>query len=179
MEQLSEQLMALNRVNLESAIRLAGITLDGAERMLKVQLNTAKHALEDGAQKAKSLAEAKDWQGLAQLTNAFGQPHLEQMAGYLKSIYEVATLTHSEVSQIVEEQLSESNHRALSALDRLVKITPAGSEAAWAAAKVVLSAGKLACDNALNSAKQFAEMAKANGEAVVERAAPESKRKAA
>ena len=60
MFQAPEQLVALNKANLEAAVRFAGIALEGAERMLELQLKTAKSAFADGVQQAKALAEVKD-----------------------------------------------------------------------------------------------------------------------
>jgi hypothetical protein len=60
MYQAPEQLMAWNKANLEAAVRFAGIALEGAERMLEVQLKAAKSAFADGVQQAKMLADVKD-----------------------------------------------------------------------------------------------------------------------
>jgi phasin family protein len=177
MEQLSKELMAMSKANLDTAIRVGGISLDSAERMLKVQLETAKEALAGGAQQAKSLANTMDWQGLRELANPFAQPNLEQMTNYFRAVCQVASLAQAETIHVIEEELAESNQRAQSTLDHLTNIAPAGSEVTWAAAKAVLSAGKLACDNALRSAKQFADMAKAHGDAGAERTTHETKRK--
>ena len=59
MYQAPEQLMALNKANLEIAVRFAGIALEGAERMLELQLKAAKSAFADGVQQAKVLAESR------------------------------------------------------------------------------------------------------------------------
>ena len=51
MFQAPEQFMALNKANLEATVRFAGIALEGAERMLEVQLKAAKSAFADGVQR--------------------------------------------------------------------------------------------------------------------------------
>jgi hypothetical protein len=48
MYQASEQLMALNKAQLEAAARFAGVALQGAEKIMGLQLQAAKSAFADG-----------------------------------------------------------------------------------------------------------------------------------
>jgi len=128
MFQAPEQFMALNKANLEAAVRFAGIALEGAERMLELQLKTAKSAFADGVQQAKAFTEIKDVQELAQLKNTLAQPTLEKATSYVKSVYDVAATTQSEINKLVEEQVAEFNKQVVSGLDKVVKSAPAGSK---------------------------------------------------
>ena len=60
MDETKENLNAINKAFIEAANRFAAIALQGAEDMMKVQMNAVKGALADGMQQAKVLAEAKD-----------------------------------------------------------------------------------------------------------------------
>jgi phasin family protein len=179
MFQAPEQLMALNKANLEAAVRFAGIALEGAERMLELQLKTAKNAFADGVQQAKALTEIKDVQEFAQLKNTFAQPTIEKATSYAKSVYDVAAATQSEISKLVEEQIAEFNKQVVTGLDKVVKSAPAGSEVAVAAVKSAITAVNSAYDNLSKSAKQFTEMTQANVEAATTQAVHASKKKAA
>ena len=179
MYQTPEQLTAWNKANLDAAVRFAGIALDGAERMLEVQLKAAKSAFADGQQHAKTLAEVKDPQDFAQLKNTLVQPNLEKATSYVKSMYDVATATQTEISKLFEEQIAEFNRQVVTGLDKMAKTAPAGSEVAVAAVKSAISAVNSAYDNMSKSAKQFAEMTQANVEAATSHAAHASKKKAA
>ena len=179
MYQAPEQLMALNKANLEAAVRFAGIALEGAERMFELQLKAAKSVFADGVQQAKTLAEVKDPQEFAQLKNTLVQPSLEKATNYVKSVYDVAAATQSELNKLVEEQVSEFNKQVVTGLDKVVKSAPAGSEIAVAAVKSAISAVNSTYDNLSKSAKQFAEMSQANIEAAASQAAHASKKKAA
>ena len=179
MFQAPEQFMALNKANLEAAVRFAGIALEGAERMLELQLKTAKSAFADGVQQAKALTEIKDVQELAQLKNTLAQPTMEKATSYAKSVYDVAATTQSEINKLVEEQVAEFNKQVVSGLDKVVKSAPAGSEVAVAAVKSAITAVNSAYDNLSKSAKQFAEMTQANVEAATTQAVHASKKKAA
>lgn len=179
MYQAPEQLTALNKANLEAAMRFAGIALEGAERMFELQLKAAKSLFADGVQQAKALAEVKDLQEFVQIKGTLAQPGLEKATSYVKSVYDVAAATQSEISKLVEEQVSEFNKQVVTGLDKIVKSAPAGSEVAVAAVKSAISAVNSAYDNLSKSAKQIAEMTQANVDAVTTQAAHSSKRKAA
>jgi phasin family protein len=179
MFQAPEQLVALNKANLEAAVRFAGIALEGAERMLELQLKTAKSAFADGVQQAKALAEVKDMQELAQLRNNIAQPALDKATSYVKSVYDVASATQAEINKLLEEQVSEFNKQVVTNLDKVVKTAPAGSEVAIATVKSAITAVNSAYDNLSKSAKQFAEMTQANVEAATTQAVNVSKKKAA
>jgi phasin family protein len=179
MFQAPEQIMALNKANLEAAVRFAGIALEGAERMLELQLKAAKSAFADGVQQAKALTEIKDVQEIAQLRNTLAQPTIERATSYAKSFYDVATSTQSEINKLVEEQVAEFNKQVVTSLDKVVKSAPAGSEVAVAAVKSAITAVNSAYDNLSKSAKQFADMTQANVEAATTQAVHASKKKAA
>jgi phasin family protein len=179
MYQAPEQLLALNKANLEAAVRIAGIALEGTERMLELQLKTAKSVFADGVQQAKALAEVKDIQEFARFKNTLAQPTLEKATSYAKSIYDVATATQSEIGKLVEEQVSAFNKQVVTGLDKIVKSAPAGSEVAVAAVKSAISAVNAAYDNLSKSAKQYADMTQANVEAATTQVVHASKKKAA
>jgi phasin family protein len=179
MYQAPEQLLALNKANLEAAVRFAGIALEGAERMLELQLKTAKSAFADGVQQAKAMTEIKDVQEFAQLKNTMAQPTLDKATTYVKSIYDVAAATQSEINKLVEEQFAEFNKQVVTSLDKAVKSAPAGSEVAVAAVKSAITAVNSAYDNLSKSAKQFADMTQANVEAATTQAVSATKKKAA
>ena len=179
MYQIPEQLTTWSKTNLDTAVRFAGIALDGAERLLEVQLKAAKTVFADGVQQAKALAEVKDPQEFAQLKNTLVQPNLENATAYVKEVYDVATATQSEISKLVEEQVAEFNKQVVTGLDRLVKLAPAGSEVAVAAVKSTISAINSTYDNLSKSAKQVAEITQANVEAATNQVVQASKKKAA
>ena len=179
MYQIPEQLTAWSKTNLDTAVRFAGIALEGAERLLEVQLKAAKSAFADGVQQAKTLTEVKDPQEFAQFKNTLLQPNLENATAYVKDVYDVATATQTEISKLVEEQVAEFNKQVVTGLDKIVKLAPAGSEVAVAAVKSTISAINSTYDNLSKSAKQVAEITQANVEAATSQVVHATKKKAA
>jgi phasin family protein len=167
MYQTPEQFVAINKANLEVAMKFAGVALQGAERILDLQLNAAKTAFADSVENAKAIAAVKDLQQLAALKDSMAQPTIEKATAYAKSVYDVTTATQAEFGKLVEEQVSEFNKQVVTALDKMVKTAPAGSEVGIAALKSGIAAVNSAYDNVSKVAKQFTEATQSNFESVV------------
>jgi hypothetical protein len=163
MYQAPEQLIALNKANLEVAARFAGVALQGAERIVDLQLKAAKDA-------------AKDPQQFASLKDGLTKPSLEKATAYAKSMYDVAAATQVEFNKLVEEQVAEFNRQVVAALDKMVKNAPAGSELGIAAVKSAIAAANSAYDNMSKVAKQVTEATQSNFEAVAKQAANGAKK---
>lgn len=176
MYQTPEQLVAINKANLDVAMKFAGIALQGAERILDLQLKAAKSAFTDSVENAKAIAAVKDLQQLAALKESLTQPSIEKATAYAKSVYDVTATTQAEIGKLVEEQVSEFNRQVVTTLDKLVKTAPAGSEVGIAALKSGIAAVNSAYDNLSKVAKQFAEATQSNVEAVAKQAVAGAKK---
>ncbi|MGH8599586.1 MAG: phasin family protein, partial [Burkholderiales bacterium] len=130
MYQTSEQLMALNRANVNIALRFAGVTLAGAERLLDLQLNTAKAVLNDTAEQAAALANAGNVTEFAAIRENLAQPTLEKTTAYVRGVYDVTVETQARIGELAEERAAEFNRQVVSSLDQFAKSAPAGSEVA-------------------------------------------------
>lgn len=170
MYQTPEQLIAMNKANLEATMRFAGVAIQGAERMMDLQLKAAKAAFADSFEGAKALAAVKDFQQLAALKDTLAQPTLEKATAYAKSFYDVANGTQAEFSKLVEAQVAEFNKEVITGLDKLVKNAPAGSEVGIAAVKSGIAAVNSAYDNLSKVAKQLAQATQSNLEATAAQA---------
>jgi phasin family protein len=166
MYQTPEQLIALNKANVEAALRFAGVALEGAERLIGLQMRTAKSALAEGLQNARAMTSVRDLDQFAALKDTVVQPTFEKATAYAKEVYDVASATQADLSRLVEEQVSEFNRQMISALDQIVKTAPAGSEVGIAAMKSTLAAVNSGFDNFTKVAKQLGEATQSNIEVV-------------
>jgi phasin family protein len=157
-----DTLIALNKANFEAALRFAGVALEGAERLIDLQMRTAKSALNDGLESARALSSVRDVEQLASLKDTLVQPSVEKASAYAKQVYDVASATQSDLTKLVEEQVTEFNKQVISALDQMVKNAPAGSEAGIAAMKQTLAAVNSGFDNMTKVAKHFGDTAQSN-----------------
>ncbi len=170
MYQTPEQLIAMNKANMESVMRFAGVAIEGTERMIELQMKAAKSAFADGIESAKALAAVKDFQQFAALKDTMAQPSLDKATAYAKSVYDLTSETQAEFGKLVEAQVSDFNKEVVTTLDKMVKSAPAGSEVGVAAVKSAIAAVNSAYDNLTKVGKQFAQASQANLEAAASQA---------
>jgi phasin family protein len=166
MYQTPEQLIAINKASFEAALRFAGVALGGAERLMELQMKTARSALNDGIENARALGSIRDFEQLASIKDTVVQPSFDKATAYAKEVYDVANVTQADLSKLVEEQVSEFNKQVATVLDQMVKNAPAGSEAGIAAMKSTLAAVNSGIDNFTKVAKQFGDATQNNMEVV-------------
>lgn len=166
MYQAPEQFVALNKANLEVAMRFAAIAIESTERMINLQMKAARSAVAESAEAAKSIAGIKDLHQFASLQDDIAQPAMQKATAYAKSVYDVAATTQAEFGKIVDQQVAEYNKQVVAILDRMVKTAPAGSELGIAAIKSGIAAINSAYDNVSKASKQFAEVTQSNIETV-------------
>ena len=172
MYQAPEQFAAMNKAGLEAATRFANVALGGAERLLDIQLKTAKAVLADSVDSVTTLASVKDLQQFADVKDSVAQPAFEKAAEYMKSVYEIASETQAEFGKLIEQQFAGLNKQFVVALDKFAETAPAGSEVGISALKSAIVTGNAAYENLTKAAKQFGDTAKTNLEAAAKRAAP-------
>lgn len=170
MYQTPEQLIAMNKANMESVMKFAGVAIEGTERMIDLQMKAAKSAFADGIESAKALAAVKDFQQFAALKDTMAQPTMEKATAYAKSVYDLTSETQAEFSKLIEAQVADFNKEVVTTLDKLVKSAPAGSEVGVAAVKSAIAAVNSAYDNLSKVGKQFAQASQANLEAAATQA---------
>lgn len=177
MYQTPEQLFALNKTNIDAAMRFAGVALQSMEKLVGLQMETAKAALADSADSVRALAAVKEPKDLVTLRDRMLQPTLEKATAYARHVYDVAVSTQSELNKLVEAQIADYNKSVVSVLDKAASNAPAGSEFAVAALRSAVGSANMAFDNMTKVAKQFAEITEANVAAATK--ATSGKKKAA
>lgn len=178
MVQINDQLVALNRSQLDATLKLAEITSETVEKFAGLQFQAAKSVFADGVKTAKQLGAVRDASELAAIGGSLSQPTWEKAQAYAKSVYEVAATTQAEITSLLEEQLGELNKNVASVLDGALKNAPAGSEGAVAAVKSVIQSASSMYESVLKATKQMAAIAESNAQAAVANAVPPRKKTA-
>lgn len=162
MVQMNDQLLALNRSQLEATLRFAEITSDTVEKLADLQFKVAKSAFADGVRTAKQLGAVKDGSEFAALSGSLSQPTWEKAQAYAKSVYDVATTTQAEITSLLEQQLGELHKNVVGVLDGALKNAPPGSEGAVAAVKSVIQSASAVYESVFKATKQMAAIAESN-----------------
>jgi phasin family protein len=162
MLQLNEQVTALGKSQLENALKLAEISVQGFDKLASLQLNAVKSAFADGLKTTKQFSSIKDASELSSVATTLSQPVWEKAQAYARSVYEVAATTQAEVSALVEQQIGELNNSVVATLDTVLKNAPAGSEAAVTAVKSAIQSANAAYESVLKATKQVAAITESN-----------------
>lgn len=150
-----------SRAALEAAARAAKISVDSAERTLAVQIEYAKGAVSQATLNARAISEAKDVQQLLALRAKLAENALENLLGYSRSLYEVASEAQAEFSKLAEERLASFQKAVAETVDQAAKAAPAGGDVAVAAIKSQLAATTAAFDSFTKAARHVTSFADA------------------
>jgi phasin family protein len=161
MPAIANPLSELSSATVDTAARLTRISMDSTERAFAVQLEYAKGALSQATLNAKALAGAKDMQELMSLRTRIAENALENIMGYSRSLYEVASGAQTELSRLAEERMSSFQQAVTETVDQAAKAAPAGGDVAVAAIKSSLAATTAAFDSFTKAAKHVASFADA------------------
>jgi phasin family protein len=154
-------LSEIGRAAVESAARAAKISMDSAERTLNVQIEYAKGALKQATLNARAAAQAKDVQELLALRTRIAENAVENLIGYSRSLYEVASEAQTEYSRLAEERMARFQRAVSEGVDQAARSAPAGSDVAVAAIKSQLAATTAAFDTLTKAARNLASYADA------------------
>ncbi|MEK6592300.1 MAG: phasin family protein [Pseudomonadota bacterium] len=157
-----EQISAANQAAVETAMQLAQISMQNAERLVRLQLDAAKGMLADNLKNAQALTEVKDPQQLAALRAKALESGVEQMTAYSRSIYDLAAKTQAEFGKIMESRIAAFSHEVTQLVDEAAKSAPAGSAPAIAAMKQALATTNAMIETMTRAAKQFTQTADTN-----------------
>lgn len=162
----AEQLLAAQKANLATLFDLGQKAFEGVEKLVELNLQVAKTSLDEAAEHTKAVLAVKDAQELLSLQASLLQPSAEKAAAYGRHLYDIASTTGSEVSKLAEAQFAEAQKKFVSVVDNAVKNAPAGTENAVVLVKSAVAAANNAFDTVQKAAKQAADVAEANFQAI-------------
>ncbi len=156
MTTLSNTIAEIGRSTVDAAARAARISMDGAERAMSVQLEYAKGAFTQATHTARAVSQAKDVQELAGLRTRIAENALENLMGYSRSLYEIASDAQSEYSRLAEERMGAFQQAMSEGVDQAARSSPGGNDVAVAAFKSQLAATTAAFDTFSKAARHMA-----------------------
>ena len=162
----AEQLLAAQKSNVEILFGLGSKAFEGVEKLIELNVQTAKAAMSEAAETTRAALSVKDPQELLALQAGLFQPAPEKAAAYSRHVYEIAAATNAEVGKVAEATAAEAQTKFLAVVDSAVKNAPAGTENAVALVKTAVAAATNAYEGVQKAAKQAADVAEANFQAM-------------
>ena len=170
-----EQVVASNKANLDNFFGLSHQAFAGVEKLVELNLSAARASLNESTAHAKAVLGVKDAQEFISLQTSFVQPLVEKTVSYSRHVYDITTGTTAELSKAAEAKAAEVQAAVLGYVDSALKNAPAGSESAVAFFKQAVSASNTAVESIQKAAKQAADLAESNLNAVTETAVKATK----
>jgi phasin family protein len=178
----TEQLGDLNKTNVEQATRLAAIALENTEKLMKLNLATARNAWAQSVESAQAIAAVRDVQDLFALRAKLAETSVQHALAYSRNLYDLASQAQADYASASEEVWSNYTKGVATWVENATKSAPAGSDVAVNAFKSTVAATTAAFDQFQKATKQVVNLADASVRAAAAQAAkatPAKGRKAA
>jgi len=181
----NEQITEFSKANVQSAIKIASLSLENAEKLVNLNMNAVKLALAQGVEGAQAVAGVRDVQELIALRSKLAEVGVQGALGYSRGLYELASGAQAEFTALSEEAWSSYTKSVATFVDTASKSAPAGSDVAVNAFKSTIAASTAAFDQFQKATKQVVSLADASVRAAAESAvkagsaAPRAAKKAA
>ena len=158
MNQAAEQFLASATTAVTDLNTLATTAMAGFEKLVELNLATAKSALADSAEQMQAGFATKAPQDMAAMAS-LAQPMADKAAAYGRAVAGIVTETGAALSKAAEGKFADVQAQAVASIEAAMKHAPAGSESAVAAFKNALTTGQTALATAQAQAKQAVESA--------------------
>jgi len=161
-----EQVLAAQKANIDVLFGLTHKAFEGVEKLVDLNLKSARAAIVEANETAKIALSAKDAQELMTLQTSLLQPAAEKLAAYNRHVYDIAAAAGAEISKVAETTATEAQAKFLSVVDAAAKNAPAGSEKAVEMVKTAIANANTAFEGVQKAVKQATDAAEANLKAI-------------
>jgi phasin family protein len=162
----ADQFLAAHKANVEAVFGVTSKMFEGAEKLMDLNVQATKAAVAEAQDNTRALLSVKDAQELMAFQAGLMQPAAEKAASYTRHVYEITTATGGEVSQAAEAQMTEAQRKLMGLIDSAAKNAPAGTDNVVSFVRSAVAAANNAFEGVQKAAKQAADVADANFQAV-------------
>jgi len=135
-------------------MRLAQMSIENSQRIMEIQVNTAKRLFEEGVHNAKALSAAKDPQGAMEMRASYAQRTTEEMLACARQIAEITASTQAEFGRLVGEQLSSGSTDMFEAMQKMFTGMPIADQNALGAMQTAMDTTRAAFEQMTRASTQ-------------------------
>ncbi|RDJ97722.1 TIGR01841 family phasin [Paraburkholderia lacunae] len=158
--------VAAAKANLDAFFEVGGKVFEGVEKLVALNLQVVRSTLAEAQEKFTKAPGSTDPQQWFALQAGFTGPFAEKSLSYGRQVFDIASTTQASVAQVAQAHYERYNGRVQTLVEEAAKNGPAGSEAAIAAWKSMISATTTLCESLQKTAQQAVHAAESNFEAV-------------
>ncbi len=162
-----EQLASTQKANLDAMFVLASKTFDGWQKLVELNLRTARSSLAEAQEHALKALPSSDPQTALALQVSLVGPIAEKIQTYNRDLYGIITSTLADFAAAAGTQYETHNQNVRTIVENFLKSAPAGSEAVVAAVKSTISSTNTLYDTMHNTVQQAVKVAGSSIEATL------------
>ena len=162
----SPEQVAAAKANVDAFFGLAGKIFEGFEKLTALNLQAVRATLaetQENMTKVPGTTEPRQWFALQA---GFTGPFAEKSLSYGRQVFEIASTTQAEVTQLAQAHYERYNGRVQALVEEAAKHAPAGSEAAIAAWNSAIAATTTLCETLQKTGQQAVQIAESNFDVV-------------
>ncbi|MPW18966.1 phasin family protein [Paraburkholderia sp. CNPSo 3157] len=156
------QVATAQQANLDFFFGLAGSMLEGEEKLVRLNLDTAKTTLADWYQRVQDGLAKKDSQEVTGLQDTLALHSAEKVLTYERQVAEIASSTQTQLAEVANARYQKVSRQAQSFVENLAQNAPVGSEAAIAFLKQAITLANTTQESVQKATKQAVEVAHSN-----------------
>jgi phasin family protein len=161
-EQFSSAIKANFEAQLAMFNALTGKALEGATKVIELNVSAAKASVAESAVTSRQLLSAKNPQEFFALSAAQAQPNTEKALAYGRQLAAIASSTQAEFTAAAETQIAAVQRKVIGLVNEASKNAPAGSERAVAILKSAFDNANAGYEQLTKTARQAADALDAN-----------------
>jgi phasin family protein len=158
----AEEFTTIQKSTLETALNLYTRSFDNVEKLLQLNVETAKAAFSDVSATLQAIVANKDPQDLVKTQLNALQPTGEQLVTYIRKASELVQAGNTEVAKLINDQVQGLQKQQNKAIETFSKNAPAGSEGLMSFVKSSISSAHNAMESTQKAVKQAAEIVQTN-----------------
>ena len=114
----------LQKKNLDAAMHLTQISMENTQKVVELQVDTAKAIFEDTISAMRAMTEAKDGRAAMEIRNKVAQSATERIMSCGRKIADITANTQNEVGRIVSEQFTSGSADMVDGIQRMMQGMP-------------------------------------------------------
>jgi phasin family protein len=163
---LSPEQVAAAKANFDAFFGLTGKVFEGVEKLAALNLQVIRSTLAEAQENMTKVPGTPEPQQWFALQAGFIGPFAEKSLSYGRQVFDIASTTQAEVTQLAQTQYERYNNRVQALVEEAARSSPAGSEAAIAAWKSAIAATTTLYETLQKTGQQAVQAVESNFDAV-------------
>ncbi|MFL9865627.1 phasin family protein [Paraburkholderia fungorum] len=163
---LSPEQLTATKANADTFFEVAGKIFEGVEKLAALNLQAARATLAEVQENITKVAGTPEPQQWFALQPGFAGPSVEKSLSYGRQVFDIASTTQAEVTQLAQMYYARYNDRLQALAEEVAKRAPSGSEAAMAAWRSAMATTTTLYETLQKTGQQAVTIAGSNLDAI-------------